>query len=423
MGKAALRWTVLGLLLGSWPLSAGAAAGAWVEAYQSSPADYDFVIPAGMNLPPAAQERLRDRPPVTGTLRMRVTVSLGGKALRIRLSNEEGLAPLRVDAATIGLAGDSFDAKPGTVRPLTFGGATSVTIPAGAPMLSDIVAFPVEASGNYVISVQLPDGLKLKPFGNALMATAKGDQTFSEKLTNADTIIGRPLVSGISVLNEKPRHVIVALGDSLTDGNRPAIMENGGWAAQLRQRLLKERSSQRLSVVNAGIGGNRVLSTGWGKAAIVRLDRDVLRIPHVSHLLFLEGINDIGYGGCSTLLGCNPPLRTADLINGYRQIIARARDAGVKVFMGTLPPFANSASFNAEREAQRAAVNEWIRTSGEPDAILDFDAALRDARDPLKLAAEFDSGDHLHPNEAGYAAMARSIDLSLFETERSASNR
>jgi len=410
----AARLVMAGLLLASAPVSARDQP-MWVEAYQSSPADYDFVIPAGMNLPPEARERLRDRPPVTGTLRMRLTVAVQGKELRLRLSNEEGTTPLRVDAATIALAADAFDARPGTIRQLSFGGAKAVTIPVGAPMLSDPVALPVEASVDLVVSLLLPGGLKLKPFGNARMATANGDQTGAERLAAADTIIGRPPVSGISVLVEKPTRVVVALGDSITDGNRATFITDAGWAAQLRRRLATERPSQAVSVVNAGIGGNRVLSTSWGKSAIVRLDRDVLRIPHLSHVILLEGINDIGYGGCSTLLGCNPPLDPADLIAGYRQIIARAHAAGARVIMGTLPPFAGSANFSAEREAQRTAINRWIRTSGEPDFVVDFEAALRDPKAPAALAAAYDSGDHLHPSEAGYAAMARAFDLGWLE--------
>jgi lysophospholipase L1-like esterase len=400
----------------SSPLPARSGAETWIEAHQSSPADYDFVIPASLNLPPEARQRLRDRPPVVGTLRMRVIVAIGGKAVRVRFSNEEGLAPLRIGAATIGLAGNGFDARPETIRPLTFGGAKAATIPPGAPMLSDAIALPVDALTELVVSVQLPDGLKLKPFGNAVMAMANGDQTSAGTLVASDTIIGRPPVSGVSILTEKPTQVVIALGDSLTDANRPVLMQDGGWLAKLRRRFVTERPSHSVSFLAAAIGGNRVLSTSWGKSALVRLDRDVLRIAQVSHVILLEGINDIGNGGCSALLGCNPALDPADLINGYRQVIARAHAAGVKVVMGTLPPFAGANSFTAEREAQRAAINRWIRSSGEPDAIVDFDAALRDPADPSRLAAAFDSGDHLHPSEEGYAAMARAVDLSMFET-------
>lgn len=421
--KFPIFWAVAACLAASWPLAARHADDAWIEAHQSSPADYDFVIPASLNLPPEARQRLRDRLPVVGTLRMRVIVAIGGKALRVRFSNEEGFTPLRLGSATIGLAGNGFDARPGTIRPLTFGGAKAATIPPGAPMVSDAIALPVDALTELVISIQLPDGLKLKPFGNAVMAMANGDQTSAETLVASDTIIGRPPVSGVSILTEKPTQVVIALGDSLTDANRPVLMQDGGWLAKLRRRFVAERPSHSVSFLASAIGGNRVLSTSWGRSALVRLDRDVLRIAHVSHVILLEGINDVGNGGCSALLGCNPALKPADLIDGYRQIIARAHAAGVKVVLGTLPPFGGANSFTAEREAQRAAINHWIRSSGEPDAVVDFDAALRDLVDPSRLAAAFDSGDHLHPSEEGYAAMARAVDLSMFETSGRPGNR
>ena len=390
-------------------------ADAWRDAFQSSPADYDFVIPKGLELPPAARERLRDRPPVTGTLRARFAVAIAGRRIRIRLSNEEGVQPLRVAAASIGLAAAGFDCEPGSIRPLTFGGRRFVTIQPGAPALSDPIDLPVRAMTELVASVHVPDGLKLKPFGSALMAFAPSDQTASAKLAEADTIVGRPVVSGALVLGSNPPRIIVALGDSITDGNRAALGELRGWPEQLQRRLLASRVSARFAVVNAGIGGNRMLSTSWGKSALVRFDRDVGRITGISHVILLEGINDIGHGGSSPLLGDNPPLDVAELIGGYRQIIARAHAQGIRVIMGTLTPFKGGASFNAERESQRAAVNRWIRTSGEPDGIIDFDAGLRDPADPLRLLTDYDSGDHLHPNEKGYRAMGDLVDLALFE--------
>jgi lysophospholipase L1-like esterase len=178
--------------------------------------------------------------------------------------------------------------------------------------------------------------------------------------------------------------------------------------------LLASAWHGKFAVINAGIGGNRVLSSGWGKSALARFDRDVARISAVSHVIVLEGINDIGRGGKSLLLGDNPPLDVADLIAGYRQLIARAHARGMRVVMGTLTPFAGATFFSAEREGQRSAINKWIRGSGEPDAVIDFDAALRDPHNPLRLRPAYDSGDHLHPNESGYRAMGDVIDISIF---------
>lgn len=414
---AAIRYARLvaaGLLLFAVPAAAQSNREAWIDAFQSSPADYDFVIPKEMKLPPETRERLRDRPPVTGTLRMRIAVAAGGRQVRIRLSNEDGTAPLAIAAASVGLAATGFDARPGTLRKLSFGGAEKVTIAPGAPVLSDPVALPVQAMGELVVSVQVPAGLKLKGFGNAVMAMGEGDQTLSPALSGADTIIGRPPVSGVMVRGANPPRVIVALGDSITDGNRPALGQLHGWPERLQQRIAASPKRPALAVINAGIGGNRVLSTSWGKAALARFDRDVARVQGVSHVVLFEGINDIGNGGSSTMFGTNPPLDVNDLIAGYRQIIARAHAANIKVVMGTLTPFQGSTSYSEARESQRQAVNRWIRTSGEPDAVIDFDQAVRDPAAPLRLRPAYDSGDHIHPGEAGYRAMGDSIDLALF---------
>jgi lysophospholipase L1-like esterase len=388
---------------------------AWRDAFQSSPADYDFVIPKGLELPPAARERLRDRPPVTGTLRVRFAIGVGGQRIRIRLSNEEGAQPLKVRAASLGIAAAGFEAKPGSVRRLPFGGRDFVTIPPGAPVLSDPIDLAVQALAELVVSLHIPGGLKLKPFGGALMAVAPGDQTAAARLAEADPIVGRPPVAAALVFGRDPPRIVVALGDSITDGNRTSLGELRGWPEQLQRRLLASAAGRRFAVVNAGIGGNRVMSTSWGKSVLARFDRDVGRIGAVSHLILLEGINDIAHGGKSLLLGDNPPLDPADLIDGYRQIIARAHAQGIKVVIGTLTPFEGGTAYNAEREGQRSAVNRWIRLSGEPDAIVDFDLALRDPRHPLRLLPGFDSGDHLHPNERGYRAMGDAIDLAIFK--------
>ncbi|WP_448664064.1 SGNH/GDSL hydrolase family protein [Sphingomonas sp. CJ20] len=395
-----------------------AAREAWVDAFQSSPAAYDFVIPKDLQLPAEARERLRDRPPVTGTLRFRFAVATGGRQVRIRLSNEDGTAPLTVAAASIGLAGEGFAAKPGTLRGLRFGGAARVTIAPGAPVLSDPVDLPVRAMGELVVSVHVPQGLKLQAFGNAAMAMGEGDQTMAVALAGADTIIGRPPVSGALVRSARPPCVIVTLGDSITDGNRPALGQLHGWPERLGQRIAADRNRPALAVVNAGIGGNRVLSTSWGKGALARFDRDVARVRGVCHVVLFEGINDIGNGGSSALFGKNPPLDVEDLIAGYRQIIARAHAAGIRVVMATLTPFKGATSYTEAREEQRQAVNRWIRTAGEADEVIDFDRAVRDPAAPLQLLPAYDSGDHIHPSEAGYRAMGDSIDIAVFDRPR-----
>jgi lysophospholipase L1-like esterase len=399
-------------------LFAGAANGAaqreaWIDAYQSSPADYDFVIPKDLVLPAEARERLRDRPPVTGTLRMRFTVGMAGRQVRIRVSNEEGTQPLFVAAASVGIAADGFDARQATLRRLTFSGRGEATIAPGSLALSDPVDLPVAAMEGLVVSLDLPKGLKLKAFGNAVMAFAAGDQTLSAKLFSSDTIIGRPPASGALVLGDASTRVIVALGDSITDGTRPRLGQLHGGPEQL-QRRFAARAGRPVVVVNAGIGGNRVLSTSWGKSAIARFDRDVSRIRGVSHVVMLEGINDIGFGGSSKLMGQHPPLDIQDVIAAYRQVAARAHVANIKVIFATLTPFGGSTSFTPEREAQRETLNRWIRTTREADGYIDFDAVARDPADSQRLRPEYDSGDHIHPSDAGYRAMGNSIDLARF---------
>jgi len=337
-----------------------------------------------------------------------------GTQIRVRVSNEESDKPLRVTAGSVGLAAGDFDAQPGSIRPLTFGGRHDIVIPAGAPAVSDPVDMSVSVGSELVVSLHAPAGIAVKPFGGALMSTADGDQTSTEKLTGASSIIGRPLVSAVNVLTRKPPRLIVAFGDSITDGNRAKLGELRSWPEELEHRLAARNGSPALAVIDAGIGGNRVIMGGWGRAAVVRFDRDVARIDGVSYAVILEGINDIGNAGKS-MFGDSPALDTADLITGYRQLIARAHARGIKVIMGTLLPFSGAMYFSSAKEQQRVAVNQWIRTSGEPDAVIDFDAIMRDPNEPTRLRADYDSGDHLHPGEAGYKAMGDAIDLKLFD--------
>jgi len=399
--------------------SGGNSGAVWREAYQSSPADYVIAIPANFTPPkelkisPEMLERFKPKPPITGTQRSRFAVAIEGSQIRVRVSNEESDKPLRIAAGSVALADKDFDAQPGSMRPLTFGGRRDIVIPAGSPALSDPVEMVVSVGSELVVSLYTPLGAATKPFGGALMSAADGDQTLTEKLTGADSIIGRPLVSGLSVLTPKAPRIIVALGDSITDGNRDKLGVLRSWPEELGHRLAS-RSGPAIAIVDAGIGGNCVITSGWGRAAVARFDRDVARIDGVSHLVVLEGINDIGSAGQS-FAGNSAPLETADLITGYRQLIARAHTRGIKVIMGTLLPFSGAMYFSPAKERQRTDVNVWIRNSGEPDAVIDFDAVMRDPGEPMRLRADYDSGDHLHPGEAGYKAMGDAIDLKLFD--------
>lgn len=393
---------------------------AWRDAYQSSPASYeapseDFIKLAAehMKLPPEQVRTELSAQTVSGTLRYRVTVQAAGSQVRIRLSNEEGKAPLRLSTASIGLAGKDFTVGPGSLQLLTFGGASGVTLPPGAPVLSDPARLAVQPGTELIVSVALASPMANEGRGGAGFVSAAGDQTLREQLDRATVLKGRPLVSGISVLAEEPPHVIVAMGDSITDGNRSMPGAAHGWPEELARRLMTRNVGQAYTVVNAGIAGNRLLAPGWGAAGLARLDRDALRIDGISHLILLEGINDINFAGRSPF-GINPEISADDLISGYRQVIARAHARGVKVYIGTLTPSHRDDIGSATKERIRDAVNLWIRTSREPDAVIDFDAMVRNPFAATQFRSEFDSGDHLHPSDRGYKAMGEGIDLSLF---------
>lgn len=396
--------------------------GTWREAFQSSPAAYDPIDPkVAQNLidkfriSPSMIEMMRPKPPVSGTLRARFAVSVAGSQLRIRISNEAGAKPLTLHGASVGLAGEGLNVLPNSLRALTFGGARNIVIPPGAPVLSDPVDFAVSAQAELVVSTNLPDGIQLDPRGGGLLSIADGDQTMREVLDSAKAVSGRPIVTGAEVLTRNAPRVIVAFGDSITDGNRnkPGVLRS--WPEELARRFSACRSCKPTSVVNAGIGGNRVLSSSWGQSALARFDRDVLRVEGVSHVVVLEGVNDIGHSGKNSIFGDGPALTAGDLIAGFRQLIARAHARKVKLVMATILPMGGAVShFNPEKEQIRQAVNTWIRTSGEPDAVIDFDAAARDPADPVQMAKSFGSVDNLHPGDAGYKAMGDAIDLSIF---------
>jgi lysophospholipase L1-like esterase len=286
----------------------------------------------------------------------------------------------------------------------------------GAPALSDAVPLTVAPGTVLVISVCVQNQLQFDARGLAQVAAAPGDQTLSETLKDHKEFPGRPLVTGIDVLAGSPLRVIAVLGDSLSDGNRPQVTPFKSWPEVLAERLNAGKSRGHYAVVNAGIAGNQLLSTAAGTAGLSRLDRDVLRIEGLSWVILLEGENDIGMAGHGPLSGNGPSLSAGDLIAGYRQVIARAHARGSKVAVATMLPFGGAPThFSIENNRIRNEVNEWIRTSHEPDAVFDFEKLARDPNEPTKLGAAFDSGDHLHPGAEGFRALANSIDLAVFK--------
>lgn len=355
------------------------------------------------------------------TLRLIVHTSTGGNRVRIRLSNELGSTPLTVGAARIGLRAGGSDVAAGTDRPLSFGGRAFVTIPPGAPVLSDPVELNVPPLSSLAVSLYLPGTVQATTVHQLALQTnyvsLPGNFTAAPTLPVQRTIQVWPFLTEVDVDTAGP--AIVTLGDSITDGTRSTPDTNNRWPDWLARRLQTERDpilgiNARFGVVNRGISGNRLLSnspnTLAGRSAQERFDRDVLASAGVRYLVVLIGINDIGNSSPAN------PVTADDLIAGYRQLIHRAHAKGISVIGATLTPFEGAGYYSPEKEVVRQAVNNWIRNNDEFDAVIDFDRVTRDPAHPTRLLPAFDSGDHLHPNDLGYQAMGNAVPLSLFRS-------
>lgn len=392
-------------------------AGNWVRSWGASPqAAHD-----GLG-------SLNDHPPLADvTLRQVVRVSGGGRRVRIRFTNEFGTAPFTIGAARVGLAAPGGGVRPGSEHVLTFAGAEAVTVPAGAPLLSDPVDLRLSALAKLSISLYLPGRVETCTCHDPALETGwtiPGDAVASPTLPeNAEVLPVRALISAVELLPDAPAKSIVVLGDSRTDGTGSTPDTNRSWPELLAERLA-ERGAAAGYVSNQGISGNRMLNNGIGAAAAARFDRDVLATPGLGYVVLSVGGNDLaisfaprdGDGPLADFLKVFPgaPVTTEDVIAGYRQLIARAHDRGVRVYATTIAPYEGSEVYTPEGESARQAVNEWIRTSGAFDTVLDFDAVWRDPARPSRIREGFHVGDHLHGNDAGYRALADSIDLSLF---------
>jgi lysophospholipase L1-like esterase len=369
------------------------------------------------------------------TLRQIVHVSVGGNELRVRLSNEYGDEPLVVGEARVarrprGATGSEIAA--GTDRRLTFGGLSSFTVPAGSPALSDPVSLRLPALSDLVVSLYLPRRTPATTVHGSAFQTnyvAAGNVTRSAALAGATETTSWHFLSGVSVESSPPAGAVVALGDSITDGAITTVDANHRWPDFLARRLQADPSLRRLGVLNKGIGGNRLLHDGntrpgtpfagigplFGDSALSRFDRDVLAQPGARHVVVLLGINDIGQP--TSIAPPAEAVTVEELISGYRQLIARAQERGLRIYGATITPFQDTTIagyYSPENDAKRLAVNRWIRTSGEWDGVIDFDRAVRDPDQPLRILPAYDSGDHLHPNDAGMRAMADAIPLRLF---------
>jgi lysophospholipase L1-like esterase len=352
------------------------------------------------------------------TIRMIARTSIPGKRLRVRLSNAFGSAPVKVGAAHVALRSKASAIVEGSDRALTFGGKPGATLGPGVMLLSDPVDFSVPALADVAVSLYFP-GETGPPTNHATALhttyiSKEGDTTGSPEMADATTTEQYYWLAGIDVLAPERAAVVVTFGDSITDGARSSNESNHAWPALLAARLAAKKETANIAVANMGIGGNRVLRDGSGVSALGRLDRDVLTQPGVKWVMLLEGINDIG----REARDASETTNADEMIAAYQQIIERAHSLGIKVIGCTLTPYEGASYFLEHGEETRAALNQFIRASKAFDAVVDFEAATRDPQSPKKLRAEFDPGDHLHPNDAGYQAMADAVDLSIFTGKR-----
>jgi lysophospholipase L1-like esterase len=364
-------------------------------------------------------------PPTTltnQTIRQIVRTSIGGSRVRVVLSNAFGTAPIEVGAAHVALrdkaaAAAAADAAivASSAKPLTVSGASSFTILAGATAVSDPIDVTVAPVSDLVVDLYFPGELGIGPSPvtthNGASQTNFVSETGNHSGAAALPVSARTgawfLLARVEVMAPAGTAAVVTFGDSITDGARSTADSNNRWPDQLARRLAA-RKGAGVAVLNAGISGNRVLGDGAGVSALARFDRDVLMQTGVTHVVVMEGINDIG------IARSNPTPSAADLIAGHKQLIERAHARGLKIYGATLTPYEGAGYFSPEGEAKRQALNQWIRTSGAYDGVIDFDQITRDPAAPTKFLPAYDSGDHLHPGDAGYKAMGDAVDLALF---------
>ena len=376
----------------------------WVASWQASPQPVwgsDFLFPTFI------PGQLQDQ-----TFRQSARLSLGGARLRVRLSNAYGARPLRIGAASV--AAHATD----TPQPLRFDGLPGVVIAPGQDRLSDPLSLPTADRQAVQVSVYLPDRTPLQTFhweGRQTSWIAPGDQHQRPTLHDASSTTARLLLSAIDVEAPAIARSVVVIGDSITDGATASLDQDQRWTDHLAARLAPEG----VAVVNAGISGGRLLRDGMGQSALERFQRDVLDQPGVASVIVLIGINDISWPGTVFARDETRPTLT-ELQAGYRELAEHAHARGLRILGATLTPFAGALPgtplddyYAVDKDALRQQLNAWLRTDSPFDAVIDLDAALRDPADPIRMAAAYDSGDHLHPGDAGNRAMAEAVDLEV----------
>ncbi len=367
----------------------------WVPGWASPPIGYEPDTRDGKGL---------GRPFKDETVRQDIRVGVTGKSVRVRFTNELSDAALRIGAASILRLDADGKPVPGSLRSLSFGQARSVTVPARAPMLSDPIAYPVRAGERIAVSIHYPEETAA-PAHAQMVDVAAGDVTAMLDLPAPRRVRASGVVSALEVGGTTATRVLVTFGDSITEGAGASPGKAMSWPDQLGRMLAANAKGRCWAIANAGISGNRLLSSGRGPNALSRLDRDALSVPGATHLVVLEGINDIGT--------VKDPAKdwqptAPQLIAAYEQILVRAKARGLKVIFGTVLPYEGAAYASPEGEQRRETVNRWIRANaGRFDGLIDFDLAMQEPGKPTVMRLPEQIGDHLHPNDAGYTRMAK----------------
>ena len=374
----------------------------WVTTWATSPSTL-----------PAADEdvpELNDQ-----TVRLVVHTSAGGNSLRLRLANYHGALPLQIGAVSVALQSEASAIQPGTNKAVSFGGNDSIIIARGGVVLSDPIAFTLPPMANLAVSIYVPGASgfvtahRLSNQTNYI--STSGNQVNAGRFEGATETPAWNILTAIDVVSTEGVTAIATVGDSITDGWGSTDSANQRWPDHFARRLYADNSITDFAIANAGISGNRVTTEAspmFGENLQARFERDVLALSNISHMVLMEGINDIGMSARSNTL-----ISADQIISGYRQIVARAHARGIKVIGATLTPYEGAAYFTPEGEQVRQTVNAFIRTGGVFDGVIDFEKAVQDPANPARIRADF-TADNLHPNDTGYKAMAELIDLNLF---------
>jgi lysophospholipase L1-like esterase len=411
------------LALGTLALAATASVGAaraagtepWITTWAATPAPrWAEELPAPFNVPETLEGQ---------TVRQVARISVGGDQVRIVLSNEFGTRPVTIGPATVALSAGGDTVDPETIKPVTFGGQTSAVIPPGAPLVSDPVDLTVKPLSSVAVSFYLPKktGVTSVHWDGAQTTyiSEKGDKTKDAGFTPDSTDKSRLFLSRILTTAKPGSSAIVFFGDSITDGACSTADKNNRWPDHIAERLQAEGYPD-VAVVNEAYSGDRVLTNGMGTNALSRFDMSVLSHPRVSTVVMMMGINDIGWPGKDSQTPSDPEPTAEDIIAGYKQIIQRAHDHGLRFVGVTLTPFVDTFKgtpgfgyYTPEKEQIREAVNDWIRTNKTADGLIDFDKVLEDPSNPKHINPAYNCGDNLHPNDKGYEAMGKAVDLSV----------